>query len=104
MAYSDIAALQRDNDFAVRVMAAYAVETLPEESAMDPGSWQAIHSWDMAAQPGFGDAYASALAADPPIERPGNDPGVITDGQILSAIQGLLPQDPEPEPEPQPVP
>lgn len=106
MAYSDIAALQQDSDFAYRVMAAYAVETLDEDGAVDPGSWQAIHSWDMAAQPGFGDAYASALAQDPPNPRPGNDPAVITDGQILSAIQALLPTveptDPEPEPDPAP--
>jgi hypothetical protein len=51
----------------------------------------------MAAQPGFGDAYASALAADPPVERPGNDPGVITDGMILGAVQSLLPQPPDNE-------
>jgi hypothetical protein len=92
MAYSDIAALQQDADFAFRVQAAYAVETLADTDAIDPGSWQAMHSWDMAAQPGFGDAYASAIAGS--VDRPGNDPSVITDGQILSAIQSLLPQAP----------
>ena len=96
MAYADIAALQEDTDFARRTIASYAVETL-STGGPDPASWQAMHAWDMAAQPGFGDAYASALAADPPIERPGNDPGVITDGMILSAVQGLISAEPEPE-------
>ena len=103
MAYSDIAALQQDADFARRTTAAYATETLGT-GGVDPASWQAMHAWDMAAQPGFGDAYASALAADPPVERPGNDPGVITDGMILSAIQGIMAEPPVEEPEPDPVP
>jgi hypothetical protein len=97
MGYSDIAALNQDSDFSQRVMAAYAVETLDDAGAIDPGSWQAMHSWDMSAQPGFGDAYASAIAGS--VERPGNDPSVITDGQILSAVQSLLPQ-PVEEPTP----
>ena len=92
MAYADIAALQQDTYFAYRVMAAYATETLNVADATDPGSWQAMHSWDMASQPGFGDAYASAVAGEVP--NPGNDPAVITDGMILSAVQSLLPQAP----------
>jgi hypothetical protein len=99
VAYADIAALQMDNDFAQRTIAAYAVETL-NTGGVDPASWQAMHSWDMAAQPGFGDAYASAIAGGVP--RPGLDPAVITDGMILSAIQGIAPVEPEPEPEPVP--
>lgn len=98
MAYTDIAALQQDSDFAFRVMACYAVETLAEEGAADPGSWQAMHSWDMAAQPGFGDAYASAIVGEVP--NPGKDPGVITDGQILGAVQSLLPTVTPAEPTP----
>ena len=94
MAYSSISLLQQDPDFQRRVMACYAVETLNVDAALDPGSWQAIHSWDMAAQPGFGDAYAYALETHPddPDYRPGNDPAVITDEQILAAVQSLLPQ------------
>ena len=90
MAYSDIAALQSDFDFALRTQACYATETLADAAADQPPTWQAEHSWDMAAQPGFGDAYASALAADPPVQRPGLDPAVISDAQILGAVQGLL--------------
>ena len=99
MAYADISMLQQDPDFQRRVMACYAVETLSIDAGPDPASWQAQNSWDMAAQPGFGEAYASALAADPPVERPGNDPGVITDGMILSAVQGLIAPPPVVNPE-----
>jgi hypothetical protein len=42
----------------------------------------------MAAQPGFGDAYAYALANGNP--APGKDDTVITDEQILSAVQSIL--------------
>ena len=42
----------------------------------------------MAASPGFADAYEYALNTD--VERPGNDPAVITDGQILAAVQALV--------------
>ena len=82
MAYSDIALLSSDNDFIMRTRAAVAVEGEP-----DPVQWSMDHQWQMAAIPGFGDQYASALAAG--IVRPGNDPAVITDPQILSAVQSL---------------
>jgi len=87
MAYSDVAALAADQDFMLRTTAAYATETLGDDTT-DPATWQSSHAWDMAAQPGFGDAYASALAGG--VERPGNDPSVISDSQILSAVQSLL--------------
>jgi hypothetical protein len=89
MGYADVAALQQDADFARRTQACYATETLDGDGT-DPGTWQAMHSWVMAAQPGFGDAYASALAQEPPNPRPGNDPSVITDSQILGAVQAIL--------------
>jgi hypothetical protein len=46
----------------------------------------------MAAAPGFADAYASAVAGGVP--APGRDPSVISDAQILSAIQALPPDTP----------
>lgn len=87
MAYSDVAALAADNNFALRTVACVAIETSGDNPKPDPGVWQAQHSWDMAAQPGFGDAYASALAAG--VEEPGNDQSVISDQQILSAVQTI---------------
>lgn len=88
MSYFDIATLGADTDFQARVAACYAIETLVGEG-IHPGQWAIDHSWDMAAQPGFGDAYAYALASDN--LTPGRDPAVITDAQILAAVQNLLP-------------
>ena len=85
MAYYDVALLQQDGQFQQRVSACYVTE--PNTSG-DPGNWAAIHAWDMASQPGFGDAYASALAAEVP--NPGADPSVISDPQILTAVQSIL--------------
>ena len=89
MSYYDVSLLASDQDFAMRSMACYATETLQSPDA-DPNSWWSEHSWHMAAVPGFGDAYASALANE--VENPGRDPGVITDPQILSAVQALISQ------------
>ena len=85
MAYYDVALLRQDAQFRQRVSACYATERPDSEY---PDSWAASHAWDMAAQPGFGDAYASALAAEVP--NPGADPSVISDAQILSAVQPML--------------
>lgn len=44
--------------------------------------------WLCCAEPGWGDAWASAEAAGSP--DPGEDPAVITDAQILAAVQKHL--------------
>jgi hypothetical protein len=85
MAYYDVFALTQDLDFQSRVAACYATETLETPDATNPNAWASEHTWDIASQPGFGDAYASALAGGVP--NPGRDPSVISDGQILSAVQ-----------------
>ncbi|MET0786515.1 MAG: hypothetical protein ABWY25_07415 [Paenisporosarcina sp.] len=82
MAYSDVALLSADNDFIMRTRAAVA-----QEGEQDPVQWSTDHQWQMAGMPGFGAKYASALAAE--IERPGNDQSVISDAEILSAVQAL---------------
>lgn len=83
MAYSDVALLSQDYDFSQRVTAAVATE-----QTTNPSYWVSANIWSVASAPGFGDAYASALVAG--VERPGNDPSVISDGQILAAVQPLL--------------
>lgn len=88
MALWDVSSLQADNDFALRTTAAYATQTIGSATHDDPPAWQAAHSWDMAAQPGFGDAYASAVVGG--VQRPGQDPAVISDAQISSAVASLL--------------
>lgn len=82
MAYSDVALLNSDSDFRQRTTACAASEGEPE-----PETWANENSWQMAGTPGFGDKYASALAGG--IVRPGNDQSVISDGDILSAVQAL---------------
>lgn len=106
MAYYDIFLLSGDSEFLGRVAASYATET-PLGDGVDPPLWATQHAWDVAAAPGFGDAYASALASGN--EHPGSDASVITDGMILSAVQAIMaaelpevPQEPEVDPEPPP--
>lgn len=88
MAYADVAALAADQDFALRTTACVAIETLQTDLQVDPGSWQSQHAWEMAAQPGFGDAYASALAGN--AQEPGKSQAVISDLQILGAVQAIM--------------
>ena len=80
MAYSDIALLSADNDFISRTRACVATE-----GELDPVQWSSDHQWQMAATPTFGEKYGYALQTG--LERPGNDPAVISDGDILSAVQ-----------------
>jgi len=82
MAYSDIALLTTDNDFIFRIRACSSTE-----GELDPIQWTADHIWQMASMPGFGEKYAYALANG--VARPGNDQSVISDNDILSAVQSL---------------
>jgi hypothetical protein len=51
-------------------------------------SWMSARSWDLAATPGWADAWESAEAGG--ITDPGDNEGVITDSMILSRTQQLL--------------
>lgn len=83
--YWDVSLVSADVDLQTRVAACAAVEGITD----DPPQWSYDHRWQMAAQPGWADAYASALAGGVP--DPGRDPAVITDPQILSAVQAVSP-------------
>lgn len=85
--YNDVALLAADAGFSQRVTACYAAETLDDAAADDPVAWAQRNRWQIAAQPGFGDAYASALAGG--VEHPGTDPAVISDAMILGAVQAI---------------
>jgi hypothetical protein len=85
MSYASQAQLSADGDFWNRVAACAAVEVPMTHS---PTQWTTEHIWRVAASPGFAEAYEYALANNN--ERPGNDPSVITDAQIGSAVQHLL--------------
>jgi hypothetical protein len=90
MAYWDVYSLSADADFISRVTACYAVETVQTDPDANPPEWADQHRWDMAALPGFGDAYASAVASGVP--DPGRDPAVISDAMLLSGVQGVMNQ------------
>ena len=85
MAYSTVSLLAQDYDFINRVASCAAVEV---PKSYQPLQWASEHIWWVAASPGFDEAYQYALDTD--VERPGWDPAVITDGQILAAVQGLV--------------
>lgn len=87
MAYSDQSLLSQDGDFLFRVAACGTTEGLT--GTTHPVAWAGDVVWLVAAAPGFADKYASALAGG--VERPGNDPAVISDADILSAVQALPP-------------
>lgn len=62
-----------------------------EQGVADPVSWVWEHRFALAAQPGWAAAVESWQAAHPDREDGWqDDDGVITDGMILAAIQGLL--------------
>jgi hypothetical protein len=87
MGYTDVAALSGDSQFISRVAACYALETVSAPQ-LDPYTWASNHAWQLAAQPGFGDSYT--YARETGVEDPGKNPAVITDNQILAAVQSLL--------------
>ena len=83
MAYYDISLLAADNDFIQRTRACASTEGIP-----DPVEWATEHAWEMASIPGFGDKYSYALATG--IENPGRQESVISDSEILSAVQFIM--------------
>lgn len=87
MAYSDIALLAVDTDFINRVGGCAATEPDLNLDGQSPILWANQNAWIMAGAPGFGEKYAYALQTG--VERPGNDPAVISDAEILSAVQAV---------------
>lgn len=90
MSYSDIADITESTSLRRRLHAAAAQEGKPKPVEV----WVSTYIWEIASSPGWAAAWASAVAGD--IEDPGADEGVITDAQILAAIQPL-PADLPPE-------
>jgi len=96
MSYATQSLLAQDLDFIHRCNAA-AAEEIPPASPTNPLWYVSTYIWNLAASPGFDAAYDSAIAGG--IARPGWEASVISDGQILSAMQALLAQVP-PDPAP----
>lgn len=85
MSFFDQATLSTDGDFRQRIAACAATQDIGDTQ---PTAWADANQWWLAAAPGFAAAYASALAGG--VERPGRDPAVITDEQILAAVQARV--------------
>ena len=81
-----VAQASQDNDLRQRIAAVVAVEGFAQAN-QHPTSWADVHQWDVCAEPGISEAYASALAASNP--RPGWDLSVITDGMLLAAVSAV---------------
>jgi len=89
MSYSTITRCVNDHAFSDRVLAAIAQEQLTRGDEVNPGLLSANTVWAVASASDVEAAYASALAANNP--DPGGDESVITDGMILSHVQGNWP-------------
>lgn len=87
MTYSTIADIAADPYILRRITAAAAQERKPRPY----DQWAYNYRWDIASSPGWAEAWESAVAAG--VSSPGNDPAVITDGMILSAVQPIEPPD-----------
>ena len=85
MSYFDVATMAKDGDLRERIAACAATEGV---TSPHPTAWADGHQWQLAAAPGWADAYAYAVLSGN--ERPGRDEAVITDGMILSAVQGIV--------------
>jgi hypothetical protein len=63
-----------------------------EEISTDPDRWSYENRRTWASAPGWDAAWESAQVSHPESEYdPGEDEGVITDGMILSQVQGMMP-------------
>jgi hypothetical protein len=85
MSYSTGHLIALDQDLRNRAAIAAAEQGVP---AGEEEHWVFVHVRRLAIQPGWRESWESALANG--VEHPGADPGVITDGMILSAVQALL--------------
>jgi hypothetical protein len=82
MSYLTISTIAEDPVMRRRTAACAAVEGVP-----DPEGWAYLNSLLLAAEPGWSEAWESAVAGGNP--DPGGDGAVITDTMVLSAVQKL---------------
>jgi hypothetical protein len=96
MSYATQSQLAQDQDFINRCNAC-ATEEIDPASPTNALAWVQVNAWKLAASPGFDEKYEYAINTNH--SRPGWDAAVISDGDILSAVQALLAQVPaEPVP------
>lgn len=96
MSYLSQAKLAADQSIILRATACAV-----SEGVAGPDFWAQTHAWQLSAQAGWAAAYASALESG--IEDPGGVEAVISDAQILSAVQAIIAAETPPEPLPDPA-
>jgi len=97
MSYKSVADMADSFTLNRRITAAAA-----QESIDNPQGWVNVYRWEIAGQPGWDDAWDSAVAGGVP--DPGADEGVITDGMILSGVQAVRAANPDPTANSEPTP
>jgi hypothetical protein len=85
MSYESISQAAQDPVLRSRIAACVAQE---DHSGNHPLATTDLIQWRCAAEPGWGEAWESAVAGS--VEVPGSDPGVISDAMILAAVQKQL--------------
>ena len=85
MSYNAIAAAAADPHLKARVAACFAQETTGPEQ---PPALAELHMWRIVANGPIADAYSYAVATDVP--NPGKDEAVVTDANILAAVEDVL--------------
>lgn len=90
MAYTDIHKMTQSMSLRGRIAAAASVEANSGAVMDEPDAdnWAHKHRYEMCSAPGWGDAWASAVASNNP--DPGADASVITDSMILSQTQAVM--------------
>lgn len=91
MALQHIVLAATDSDLTSRIAAcAIGEPNFPPDT--DPVTWAAEHRWWFASRPGWGDKFDSAIQTG--IGRPGWEGSVVSDADILAAVQAKLAETP----------
>jgi hypothetical protein len=85
MSYNTIADAAQDADLRRRVAACFAQET---DGVEQPEALAAVHMWRIAADNDIAAAYAYGV--DTNVPNPGKDEAVVTDAQILAAVEAIV--------------
>lgn len=88
MSYNHIADAAQDSDLRRRVAACFAQQTTGTEQ---PEALASVHMWRIAADSDIAAAYAYAVDTDVP--SPGKDEAVVTDANILAAVEAIVAPD-----------
>lgn len=89
MTYHDVAAAAADNHLRLRVAGCIAtLDYTPTSGRTHVLSIADDIMWEVAGNSEISDAYAYGVLTN--VENPGDDPAVVTDAMILTAVQDAL--------------